>query len=134
MANEDAFTDMQDHILTLYENTEAQHSFVDETGAVYDCIPAEQQPSLRGSRGGIPSAPDAPKHEAAHNSDDERPDSLIDSPLGLDKKDQFGNIMHCPEGHYPDAAGNYGAAGTIRNVEGFFSKEPGSKWSASSVD
>ena len=43
VANEDAFAEMQAHITTLYENTEALHSFVDETGAVYDCIPAEQQ-------------------------------------------------------------------------------------------
>jgi len=84
VANENAFTDMQAHILTLYENTEALHSFVDETDAVYDCIPAEQQPSLRGSQEGIPSAPDAPKYELARNSYHEGPDSLIDSPLGLE--------------------------------------------------
>ena len=125
VANEDAFTDMQDHILTLYENTEAQHSFVDETGAVYDCIPAEQQPSLRGSRGGIPSAPDAPKHEAAHNSDDERPDSLIDSPLGLDKKDQFGNIMHCPEGTIPMRRVTMEQLARFETLTDFFRKSQG---------
>jgi hypothetical protein len=92
---------MQAQNLAVYEKTEAIHSFEDEIGAVYDCIPAEQQPSLRGSLGGIPSTPDAPKHESARNSDDGRPDSLIDSPLGHDKKDRFGNAMHCPEDTIP---------------------------------
>jgi hypothetical protein len=101
VANEDAFAHMQAHIQTLYENTESLHSFVDETGAVYDCIPAEQQFSLRRSRQRIPSAPDAPKHRAARSSKDERRDSLIDLPLHPNKKDRFGNIMHAPEGTIP---------------------------------
>ncbi len=101
VANEESFIEMQSHILDLYKNTEAEHSFVDETGAIYDCIPAEQQPSMRSSPGGIPSAPDAPIHDITNNSHDEHNGSLISSPLGPDKKDHYGNIMHCPEGAVP---------------------------------
>ena len=39
---------MKGHILELYEKVEAPHSFQDETGAIFDCIPVEQQPALRG--------------------------------------------------------------------------------------
>jgi hypothetical protein len=127
VANESAFADMQAHILKLYENTEALHSFVDETGAVYDCIPAEQQPSLRGSRGRIPSAPDAPapKHEAARSSYDERSDSLSGSPLGLDKKDRFGNVMHCPEGTIPMRRVTLEQVTRFETLRDFFQKGPG---------
>jgi Neprosin len=124
VANENAFADMQAHILSLYDNTEAVHSFTDETGAVYDCIPAEQQTSLRGSRGGIPSAPDAPKHEAARGPNDERQDSLIDSPLGLDKKDRFGNVMHCPEGTIPMRRVTMEQLTRFETLRDFFRKGP----------
>lgn len=34
VANENAFAEMQKHILSLYKNTEALNSFMDESGAV----------------------------------------------------------------------------------------------------
>ena len=120
VAKEDHFTDMQAYILNLYDKTEALHSFMDEGGAIYDCIPVEQQSSLRGSRGGVPSAPDAPEVEAARGPKDERQDSLIVSPLGPDKKDRFGNVMHMPLRYNTYATGDYGGSGAIRNLEGFF--------------
>jgi hypothetical protein len=101
VANEGAFADMQAHILSLYEKTEALHSFMDESGAVYDCIPVEQQPSLRGLKGRVPVAPDAPQLEAVGGPKAKHEDILAVSPLGLDKKDRFGNVMHCPEGAIP---------------------------------
>ncbi len=64
MANEDAFSEMKSHIFGLYEDVEAAHNFVDETGAIFDCIPIEQQPALRGSSKAVPKAPDLPPLEA----------------------------------------------------------------------
>src|SRR3981189_3302551 len=64
VAHEDAFSEMKSHILGLYENVEAAHSFVDETGAIFDCIPIGQQPALRGSKEEVPEAPDLPPLEA----------------------------------------------------------------------
>ena len=43
VAHEDAFDAMRDHILGLYDGVSATHSFADEQGAVFDCIPVEQQ-------------------------------------------------------------------------------------------
>jgi hypothetical protein len=102
VAHEDAFGEMKAHILKHYEKTEAPHSFMDETGAIFDCIPVEQQPALRGSKESVPSTfPDLPGHEAQTAAKDERQDALITSPLGADKKDHHGNVMHCPAGTIP---------------------------------
>src|SRR5215467_5795012 len=60
VAHADALEEMKEHILELYRKTEAPHSFIDESGAIYDCIPIQQQPALRGTRGGVPKPPDAP--------------------------------------------------------------------------
>lgn len=76
VAHEDAFSEMKTHILNLYRNVEAPHSFMDE-GAIFDCIPTEQQPALRGSKGPVPKPPDAPPHEIASHSGNERRLSLI---------------------------------------------------------
>jgi len=54
VAHEDAFAEMKGHILNLYEKTDARNSFMDESGAIWDCIPIEQQPALRGSKGSVP--------------------------------------------------------------------------------
>src|SRR6266436_961506 len=83
VAHEGAFSEMKAHILRLYEDTEAPHSFVDESGAIFDCIPIEQQPSLRGSGENVPEAPDLPPlGTTIQGQQDERNDSLVGSPLG----------------------------------------------------
>jgi Neprosin/Neprosin activation peptide len=110
VANEDAFAEMKSHILGLYEKVEAPRSFVDETGAIFDCIPVEQQPALRGLREPVPKAPDLPSLEAAdappktaaaRGEQAEWQDTLTSSPLRPDRKDWHGNAMHCPEGTIP---------------------------------
>src|ERR1700687_3175125 len=55
---------MRDHLVRHYTGVEAEHSFMDENGSVFDCIPIEQQPALRatGSRAATPS--DAPQGAA----------------------------------------------------------------------
>src|SRR6266704_4203788 len=68
VAHEDAFADMKGHILGLYENVESPHSFMDETGAIFDCIPVEQQPALRGLKEAVPKAPDLPPLEEARDT------------------------------------------------------------------
>ncbi len=101
VAHEGAFEEMKAHILKLYDKTKAPHSFMDESGAIFDCIPIEQQPALKGSAGAVPKAPDLPQHKAASGPQARRKDSLIASPMGPDKKDRHGNVMHCPAGTIP---------------------------------
>ena len=60
VAHEDSFAEMRTHILRLYDGVEVTNSFVDENGSVFDCVPVEQQPSLKGSHGSVPKAPAKP--------------------------------------------------------------------------
>jgi hypothetical protein len=52
-------------IIDLYEGVEVVHSFVEENGQVFDCIPVEHQPSPKGTSTGPADAPDAPDSPAA---------------------------------------------------------------------
>lgn len=51
---------MRQYISDLYEGVEVAHSFVDDNGQVFDCIPVEQQFSLKGTPAGPAAPPDAP--------------------------------------------------------------------------
>lgn len=129
VAHEDALGEMKAHILKLYDKTEAPHSFMDESGAIYDCIPVEQQPALKGSHKSVPKAPDAPPqaHDtsyAAGGPQDERKDLLISSPLGPDHKDRHGNAMHCPPGTIPMRRVTIEDLSRFPTLKDFFRKGP----------
>ena len=124
VAHEDAFAEMKAHILSFYDKTEAVQSFMDEGGGIFDCIPIEQQPALRGSPGPIPKAPDLPWHEEAGGAKDERKASLIESPLGPDRKDQHGNVMHCPPGTIPMRRVTLEQLTQFATLRDFFQKGP----------
>jgi hypothetical protein len=126
VAHEDAFAEMKAHILKLYDKTEAPHSFMDEGGGIFDCIPIEQQPALRGTSGSVPKAPDAPHHEAAVAGapHDEKKDTLLESPLGADKKDKHGNVMHCPPGTIPMRRVTLEDLSRFETLQDFFRKGP----------
>jgi len=129
VAHPDAFGEMKAYILKLYDKTEAPHSFMDESGAIYDCIPIEQQPALRGSRESVPKAPDAPSSvpDAPHatgRSDEKRNDHLIASPLGPDHKDRHGNVMHCPSGTIPLRRVTLEDLSRFPTLKDFFRKGP----------
>jgi len=129
VAHEEALGEMKAYILKLYDKTEAPHSFMGATGAIYDCIPIEQQPSLRGSRGAVPKAPDAPPAvpEAPYATGaphEERNDSLIASPLGPDHKDKHGNVMSCPPGTIPMRRVTLEDLSRFPTLKDFFRKGP----------
>ena len=123
VATAGAFAEMKAHILGLYDKTEAQHSFMDESGAIFDCIPIEQQPALKGSKGPVPKAPDLPGHEV-RGPQDERKDSLIVSPLGPNRKDRHGNIMQCPTGTVPIRRVTLEDLSRFATLQDFFRKGP----------
>jgi hypothetical protein len=124
VVHESAFAEMKAHVLQLYDKTEAPHSFVDETGAIFDCIPIEQQPSLRGSSEKVPKAPDLPSHTVAAGAQDERKDSLIASPLGPGRKDRHGNVMLCPPGTIPMRRVTLEDLTRFETLKHFFRKGP----------
>jgi hypothetical protein len=130
VAHEDAFSGMRDHILGLYEGVEAAHSFVDETGAIFDCIPLEQQPSLRGTTESVPAAPDLPPLEpdtragAPDAVEEERVDRLAGAELSHERRDAFGNVMQCPEGTIPMRRVTLEDLTRFETLEDFFAKAP----------
>ena len=129
VAHEDAFAEMKAHILKLYDKTEAPHSFEDESGAIYDCIPIEQQPALKGTHESVPKAPDAPSavpegSPASGGPKEEREDRLIASPLGPHQKDRHGNVMHCPPGTIPMRRVTLEDLSRFGTLQDFFRKGP----------
>lgn len=127
VANEDAFADMQKHILSLYEKTEALHSFRDESGAIYDCIPVEQQPSLRRAPSRIHAPPEFPELEPVKGRKSRRQATFIGSPLEPDKKDCFGNVMRCPQGTIPMRRLTLEDLTRFATLSDFFQKGPAEK-------
>jgi hypothetical protein len=134
VANEDDFSEMKARILELYQGVEAQHSFMDESGGIFDCIPIEQQPSLRGSVEEVPTAPDLPPLAAAsdvssdagatESQQDERNDILAGSLLSPDRTDWYGNTMACPEGTIPMRRVTLEEMSRFETVQDFFRKSP----------
>ncbi len=125
VADEEAFAEMKNYILSFYDNMEALNSFMDESGAVYDCIPVEQQPSLRGSRGRVPVATNAPQLEEIGGPKAPHEGILAVSPLGPNKMDRFGNVMYCPEGAIPMRRVTIENLARFETLRSFFRKGPG---------
>jgi len=103
VAGEGAFAEMKAHVLRSYEGVDARqvrHSFADENGSVFDCIPVGQQPALRGSRQAVPQAPpDPPRPGGETGAGAGR--AGVDPPSGDGRQDRHGNAMSCAPGAIP---------------------------------
>jgi hypothetical protein len=100
----DAFEQMRQHILALYQGIEVNHSFVFDSSH-FDCVPIEQQPALRihGLKSiasapplSVLSRPAAPGVETAASV--RRPALQLDPEKPFD---EFGNSVHCEEHTIP---------------------------------
>jgi hypothetical protein len=58
--DENAFDEMRAYVLRYYDGVAPTWSFADAGGSVFDCIPIEQQMSLRGQTGSPAAPPDPP--------------------------------------------------------------------------
>jgi hypothetical protein len=123
VAHEDAFAEMRRHVLQHYEGVEAQHSFVDENGSIFDCIPVEQQPSLRSGQA-VAKAPDLPRPErpATAVADSRRPQPV--PPLQAGRTDRHGNRMLAPEGTIPMLRLTLETMARFRTLQHFLQKSP----------
>ena len=77
----------------------------------------------------MPKAPDAPpageaSADAASGARDERADVLSSSPLGTDRKDFNGNVMHCPPGTIPMRRVTLEDLSRFETLNDFFRKGP----------
>jgi hypothetical protein len=124
VAHEDAFDGMRDHILELYRDVTAEHSFADEYGNVFDCIPIEQQPALRDSDESVSEPPDLPPLSEGEDEDTERADTLADTLLSPNRTDWHGNVMSCPEGTIPMRRVTLETMTRFPTVRDFMQKSP----------
>jgi hypothetical protein len=125
VASPDSFAAMKAHILKLYEGVEAKHSFVDDNGSIFDCIPVEQQPALRGAKSGVAKAPDLPAPETkAGGPRDERRALEARTAVQKDSKDRHGNAMACPEGTIPMRRVSLEELARFETLQQFFQKSP----------
>ena len=120
VAHTAAFEEMRTHLVEHYTGIEAQHSFVDENDSVFDCIPVEQQPALRGSPDPLPKAPDLTR--PTREGDPRRVPHV--QPLHQGRRDRHGNTMFAPEGTIPMRRLTMGNLARFTTLRQFFQKSP----------
>lgn len=127
--SEEEFRRLQAHLVKYYEGVEPVHTFLDTAGKVFDCIPVEQQLSLRGVRGQLPHAPPLP-------GADEPPAGPID-PIGLPAvqlharfTDPLGNQMLAPRGTIPIQRLTLADAARFRDLTMFLDREEAERQAA----
>ena len=115
----DEFERQREHLLNLYKDVHAEHSFVDSAGQIFDCIPTNEQPALKGSGKSVATPPDI-SQELWQPSGEGR-DMLF---LGSSQADKFGNPMACPEGTVPIRRVTLEEISRFDTLEDFFGKSP----------
>ena len=118
--NEEAFSEMKQHLLKMYKGVEAPHSFQDDAGQVFDCIPQEQQPSLRASQQNVAKAPDLPAPPGQKSADH----APVQPQLAAGHKDPHGNVKRCPDGTIPVRRVTMEELSRFKNLRDFFQKTP----------
>jgi hypothetical protein len=117
------FNAIKAHIADIYTGVEALHSFEGPGGTVFDCIPVEQQPSLRDHRGPIPQPPDLT--EVLHGGEpQQRPVSPQPQPDDVER-DRHGNARWAPPGTIPFPRLTLEDICRFESLEAFFHKQPG---------
>jgi hypothetical protein len=125
-ANEAAFTAMKAHIAGLYRGVTEVHSFEDENGSIFDCIPVSQQPALKGAAPA--QAPDVPAMQkttgpAGEPAADRRPIEIAMT-FKAEQKDKHGNQMSCPAGYIPMRRITLEEMTRFESMRHFFQKSP----------
>lgn len=122
VSDEGAFKEMQGHIARLYHGVQVEHSFADPAGNIFDCIPIEEQPSLRGKSHAIAKPPDI----SARRPNGSQPVSNphVEPQLAAGKKDKHGNAMLCPPGTIPIRRITLDELARFRTLRDFLRKVP----------
>ena len=118
-----SLAEMRQHLIRMYESVDAAHSFMDASGQIFDCIPIEQQPALKGT-GGRPAAP--PDLSTPGGSHQEAPAKPAAQMKGA-QQDRFGNSTRCPEGTVPVRRLTMAELSRFDSLQHFFQKTPKGK-------
>jgi Neprosin/Neprosin activation peptide len=116
------FEEMREHLLNYYNHLDVKHSFTDPDGQVWDCIPIDQQPSLKKSGKPIaqPVSIPGPKKNKLEN---DQPQSFLTKGL----IDDEGNAVNCPKGYVPLRRITLNEITRFETLNDFFRKAPGKK-------
>ncbi len=116
-------TRMRDYLVQYYDGMEAPHSYVDDNNSVFDFVPIQQQPALRGSRPATPTdLPSPAPGSAATAADQLRARHVIQ--LHPYFRDRFGNQMSAPDGTIPVRRLTVENLARFATLENFFQKSP----------
>jgi hypothetical protein len=119
----DAFEEMRQHILTMYDGAEQVSTFVYDDQYV-DCITVESQPSARlQDLEIVRDAPDSTLF-SEDGTDGEAPGTGegLESPLRMGLTDAFGNRVQCEEGTIPMARLTLDIMTRFETLDAFFGK------------
>jgi hypothetical protein len=122
-----SFEEMRQYILTMYQGVEVTHSFVLEAHH-FDCVPVEQQPSVRmlGLTSISPPPPSLPLSDG-----DADGDSGSDAAISLTSQfdgaalDLFGNPVRCETGTIPMRRITLEDLSRFGTLQQYFEKSPG---------
>jgi hypothetical protein len=117
-----AFEEMRQHILSMYNGVAVSHSYV-LGSQTFDCIPIDEQPSLRALgqsqvASEPPSAPPPPSNVSGSQST-----TLSQLPLGQ-TKDTFGNTLGCEANTIPMSRVTLEQLSRFKTLHEFFEKGP----------
>jgi hypothetical protein len=122
------FDAMKNHVASLYDGVEAVHSFEDIGGTVFDCIPVEQQPSLRGQSRPVADPPDL---TAVLNGGEPQVRPLVqEAAPGNVRRDRHGNRAWAPPGTIPFPRVRLEELARFENLDAYFRKHAGVSASA----
>jgi len=133
VANAAAFAEMRQHILSMYQGIRVAHSFA-VGSQIYDCVPIEQQPSIRllGLKGiaATPPASSGPAKGAGTPNGSTGTQagqpavSSTPSPNGVDR---FGNVIGCRDKTVPIGRTTLDQMIKFPTLKAFLSKSPDGK-------
>lgn len=115
------FSEMQNYILKRGQGIEVPHSFMDDNGQIFDCVPTGQQPSLKDSGQNPATPPDLPVDQSTK---DKLEPAQIDSTPDAQRSDRFGNKMQCPPGTVPIRRVTLDELTRFSSMSNFFRKTP----------
>jgi len=111
----EAFEEMRQHILKMYDGVEVEHSFMMGNN-YYDCVPVEQQPAVRLHGLKVATPPPQSLLRGQRTNDMQRD---AQHPF-----DEFGNYQHCEAGSVPLQRVTLDTTSRFETLRQFFSKNP----------
>jgi hypothetical protein len=132
VADPDCFKEMKAHVLDLYKDIEAVHSFEDPAGTVFDCIWIEQQPALSGHTGPVPQPPDL---RPVLDGEPPAPGlPRVADAAAPTTRDRHGNLRQAPPGTIPMRRVTLAELTRFETLRDFQRKEPGPSAGASPLN